>query len=227
MHLIIIFVNLVWHYKHYSENKLINFINRIALILLAMIFLASNFLYCEDGIIIHSDMTFEEAIKSTKAPKDIINSLELVNVEYYNFEGELCRGQILLHKELADDIKEVFALIKKDRFPVHKCEPIVAYGWSDNAAMSANVTSAFNYRFVAGTKRLSNHATGRAIDINPFTNPVIYSDGKISPKGATYDSKARGTISAESPITKLLKQRGWQWGGDWNSLKDYQHFDKK
>lgn len=37
---------------------------------------------------------------------------------------------------------------------------------NDNKSMSANNTSAFNYRVISGTKKLSNHSYGLAIDIN-------------------------------------------------------------
>jgi hypothetical protein len=93
--------------------------------------------------------------------------------------------------------------------------------------MDDNNTSAFNYRNVANTNRLSNHSYGRAIDFNPFTNPAVYSDGKISPQGAKYNKNKPGTLTQESELVKFFKSKGWQWGGDWNSLKDYQHFDKK
>ena len=39
--------------------------------------------------------------------------------------------------------------------------------------MAADNTSAFNFRVVAGSGTLSQHAFGRAIDINPVENPWI------------------------------------------------------
>jgi hypothetical protein len=177
-------------------------------------------------IVIHSDMTFEEAIQGTKAPKDVINNIKLINVEYYNFDGKLCRGQLVIHKDLEKDVQEAFKIIRETRFPIEKCIPIVKYNWDDNASMADNNTSAFNYRFIANTTRLSNHSYGRAIDFNPFQNPAIYNSGKISPKGAKYDKNDKGTIKSDDKLTKHFKEKGWRWGGDWTSLKDYQHFDK-
>jgi peptidoglycan LD-endopeptidase CwlK len=97
--------------------------------------------------------------------------------------------------------------------------------------MMANNTSGFNYRMIAGTERLSNHARGRAIDINPLLNPCIRGDF-VQPAGAAYDPSRPGTLTTDSPVTQFLKARGWIWGGDWASgrdgkpLKDYQHFEK-
>ncbi|MCK9209178.1 MAG: M15 family metallopeptidase, partial [Salinivirgaceae bacterium] len=82
------------------------------------------------------------------------------------------------------------------------------------------------FRYVAGTTRYSNHAFGKAVDINPFNNPVIYADGKISPNGAKYQPKKDGTFSKEHPIVKKFIELGWRWGGNFQSFKDNHHFDK-
>lgn len=178
-------------------------------------------------IIIDSDMTFEQAIKGTEATQDIIDSLCLLDVKYYSFDGKLHKGQLVINKNVRDDVEEIFNLILKIRFPVNKVVPIVKYGWSDDASMADNNTSAFCYRFVANTTRLSNHALGCAVDINPGKNPVIYSDGSMSPKGAVYNKKKPGTFSANHPVVKAFLSKGWRWGGNFITFKDYHHFDKK
>jgi hypothetical protein len=177
--------------------------------------------------IVDSQMTFEEAVLGTKAPKEMLDSLELLNVSYYDFKGKLHQGQLLINKAVKEDVEEAFELILKIKFPIKQVIPIVKYNWHDDKSMDDNNTSAFNYRNVANTNRLSNHSFGRAIDFNPYTNPAVYSDGKISPKGAEYNKNKPGTLSPESELVQFFKSKNWQWGGDWNSLKDYQHFDKK
>ncbi len=181
----------------------------------------------KENIIIDSDMTFEQALSGTKAPEEIIDSLILLDVEYYSFDNKLHKGQLVINKYVRDDITAIFQLMKDIKFPVNKVVPIVKYNWSDDASMSDNNTSAFCYRFVAGTERLSNHSFGRAIDINPYLNPVIYESGKISPDGAKYEPKKPGTFYEDHPIVKEFKKRGWRWGGDFKSFKDYHHFDKR
>lgn len=177
-------------------------------------------------IIIDSKMTFSEAIEGTKAPKEVLASLILIEVQYYSFDGKLHQGQLIIHKDLEKDVKFIFNLIKEKKFPINKVIPIVKYNWSDNLSMADNNTSAFNYRKVANKDKLSNHSFGFAIDFNPFQNPAVYSDGTSSPSGSKYDKKQPGTISGDSFITLEFKKLGWTWGGDWNSLKDYQHFEK-
>lgn len=176
--------------------------------------------------IIDSDLTFEESIKGTKAPKEVIDSIVLLDIDYYSFDGKIHRGQILVNKALAEDTKYIFGLMLKNKMPINKMIPIVKYNWDDDKSMEDNNTSAFNYRFVAGTKRLSNHALGRALDINPQLNPVYYKDGKMSPPNGKRDTSKNYTFTEDHFVVKELKKRGWRWGGDWTSLKDYHHFDK-
>ncbi|MGE5480665.1 MAG: M15 family metallopeptidase [Chloroflexota bacterium] len=175
---------------------------------------------------IDSKLTFEEAVKGSPAPDSIIKSLTLLDVEYYSFDGKLHRGQLVVSKDVAKDAREVFELIKTEKFPVAKVIPIVKFGWDDEKSMSANNTSSFCYRKVAGKKTLSRHALGRAIDINPFLNPVIYPGGRVSPKGAKRIPGNPGVFTPDSPIVKEFLKRGWRWGGMWKDPVDNHHFDK-
>ena len=181
----------------------------------------------QENVVIDSNMSFDEAVKGSKAPRELIESLCLLDVEYYSFDKKLHRGQLVVHKDRRDDVEEIFKLIRDTKFLVKKVVPIVNYGWSDDKSMADNNSSAFCYRYIAGTKRLSNHSFGKAVDINPFNNPVIYASGKISPKGAKYKKNAAGTFSASHPVVKKFKELGWRWGGDFKKFKDYHHFDKK
>ena len=177
-------------------------------------------------IVIDSQMTFAEALTGTTAPPEVISALSLLEVSYYSFDGKLHRGQMVLHKAVEKDIREIFRLIEAVRFPVAKVIPIVRYQWFDDASMADNNSSAFNYRFVQATKRLSHHAFGRAIDINPCQNPVIYKDGRIDPPGAVYHSDEAGAFSEASPIVQAFLSRGWQWGAHFKTVKDHHHFQK-
>jgi hypothetical protein len=177
-------------------------------------------------IIVDCNYTFEEAIKGIEIPNKIINQITLIDVEYYSFDEKLHRGQLVVNKKVEKDIKIIFSLIKEVKFPIAKVIPAVKYNWNDEASMNDNNTVAFNYRKVKGSKVLSAHSYGMAIDINPIQNPHI--QGKITqPVNAKYDPKVRGTILRDSELVKEFVKRGWQWGGRWKSSKDYQHFEKK
>ncbi len=177
-------------------------------------------------IIIDSDYSLEDALKGINSPEEIKRNLRLVDVQYFSFDSKLHQGQIVIHRDLVKDIVTIFSKIKEKKFPISKAIPIVKYNWNDEKSMEDDNTSAFNYRFIAGTNKLSNHSFGTAIDINPLLNPYIRKY-LIQPEGAVYIPKKKGSITGDSFLVKEFKKLGWTWGGDWKDRKDYQHFEKK
>ena len=183
--------------------------------------------------IIDSAMTEKEAFDGLdpKCPEEIRTRQRLINVKYFSTDGRVHQGQLVLDTELVDDIERVFALALKERFPIRSVIPIADRRfrkdgrWDDELSMEADNTSAFNYREITGGGRLSNHAYGRAVDINTFENPYIKGN-TVLPHGATYDPKVAGTFNAGSPIVREFLRLGWAWGGNWSDRKDYQHFEK-
>lgn len=160
-------------------------------------------------------------------PPSVSAEQALLDVEYYGFDGELRRGQIVIHRSLAADIRRIFEIIQRERFPVQSVIPVAheRFGWDDHRSMAANNTSGFNYRRAEGSSRWSKHAFGFAIDINPLQNPYIKGE-KVLPPGAFYDPSRPGTLTRSSPVVQAFLRMGWTWGGDWKTLKDYQHFQK-
>jgi peptidoglycan L-alanyl-D-glutamate endopeptidase CwlK len=177
-------------------------------------------------IIIDADYTLDETLRESNIPSSVKNTLDLVTVNYYGFDEKLHQGQIIVNKEIVNDIVEIFKVIEETKFPIEKVVPIVEYNWSDEKSMNDNNTSSFNYRFISGSRILSMHANGLAIDINPKQNPYI-KNGTSIPADSEYKLKNMGTIEPDSKIVEAFKEKGWTWGGDWKSLKDYQHFQKK
>ncbi len=169
-------------------------------------------------------MTLAEALAGKEIPKEIRDTLVLVDIPYLSFGGEVRQGQLVVHIEVVEEVKNIFYTLQEARFPIQEMVPVVAYGWDDDVSMEANNTSAFNYRVIFGTDRLSNHSYGRAIDINPVQNPYTQRDGIVVPLGAQYDPAQPGTITAD--IAAVIKSYGWEWGGDWKERKDWQHFEK-
>jgi peptidoglycan LD-endopeptidase CwlK len=180
----------------------------------------------ESLIIVDSAMSFAEAIEGTMAPEEIIDNLSFLDVCYYSFDGKRHQGQIVVNRELEDDICEIFELIEELKFPVGQVIPIAGFQWDDYKSMAANNSSGFNFRVIAGTTKLSMHSLGRAVDINPAQNPIIYPDGKIAPEGAVYTPGKAGTITGDHPVVWTFLERGWHWGGNFAQPKDYHHFEK-
>jgi hypothetical protein len=180
----------------------------------------------QDDIIIDCKLTFDQAISGMEIPDEIVNQLEIVDVQYYSFDGKLHQGQLVLNKKVKKDVLEVFEIIRETKFPIAKAIPLVKYDWNDDKSMEDNNTSAFNYRKIKGSKEISLHSYGLAIDINPLQNPHI-KKGKVIPKKGNYDPSSPGTLTKESTVVKEFIKRGWRWGGNWRSSKDYQHFEKR
>jgi hypothetical protein len=181
--------------------------------------------------IIDSNMSLPDALRK-EAPPEFKEKQRLVEVLYYSFDGKIHKGQLLIEARLVKDIQEVFRIALESKFPINSVIPISHKRffkdgkWNDDGqSMVSNNTSAFNYRVVTGGKTLSKHAYGFAIDINPVQNPYIKGN-IVLPAGAVYDPVVPGTLTADSLIVKTFIRLGWTWGGNWKSLKDYQHFEK-
>jgi hypothetical protein len=163
--------------------------------------------------------------------------LRYINVNHLNFEGETVSGEIIVHKDVADDVVNIFAELYEIGYPIRQMRLVSDFNADDWASIEADNTSAFNCRPVTGKKKKwSKHAYGKAIDINPIENPYISKRGHISHKASLKYRKRihkvntpedRATLLKNDSATKIFKKYGWKWGGDWYTIKDYQHFVKK
>ncbi|MDE5933397.1 MAG: M15 family metallopeptidase [Lachnospiraceae bacterium] len=159
-----------------------------------------------------------------------------LSVLHYDFNGEIQTGELICNKGIADDLIEIFYELYLNEYQIEKIRLVDEYQADDTASITDNNTSCFNYRVVDGTTSLSKHALGCAIDINPFYNPyvVFNRDGSgetyISPPGSEiYVDRTKDfpyKIDETDLCYKLFKEHGFTWGGNWNSCKDYQHFQK-
>jgi hypothetical protein len=156
-----------------------------------------------------------------------LDDLRLVTVAYWGFDGTGHTGRLVVHRDAARPIATVMRRLFRARFPIRRMVPVEAYGASDARSMANDNTSAFNCRDVAGSAVWSQHAYGRAIDVNPRENPEIR-DGRVRPRrGRSFVDRSRhatGMIHAGDVVVGAFAAVGWGWGGDWTSLKDYQHF---
>lgn len=164
------------------------------------------------------------------------SDLRYVQVKHYDFKGNVVNGELVVHKKIASKTVKIFYELYKIKYPIQRMKLIDDYGGDDEISMSENNSSAFNYRKIAGKNKLSNHAYGLAIDINPRINPYITSKGVAPSNGKVYKNRNKKTckgkyaaymISEKSEIVKIFKKYGFSWGGDWKNSKDYQHFEYK
>jgi len=205
--------------------------NKILLLSINIFLVIGNVCYALehpiDPLVVDSALTLREALDGLDpdCPQTIKNNQALIDVVYYSTDGLIHKGQIIIDQRLKSDVQEVFKAALEERFPITSVIPISQFRWSDTDSMAQNNTSGFNYRQVTGGKKLSNHSYGFAVDINPLLNPYIKKEA-ILPFDAVYDPNEPGTLSADHIIVKTFLSLGWEWGGNWQSLKDYQHFQK-
>ncbi len=160
--------------------------------------------------------------------------LKLVQIPYVDFSGERRSGPLIVHATLADEVLKIFTEIAIDgTYRIERVALIDAYGGNDFKSIEANNTSAFNCRRTTGAKTMSAHAKGRAIDLNPLINPYVDKSGTSHKKSLGFVTKlqraksnAAGLIKAEGIVVMTFRKYGWTWGGEWTSIKDYQHFSK-
>jgi peptidoglycan LD-endopeptidase CwlK len=160
-----------------------------------------------------------------QVPDSIVNQMALVNVKYFGFDSLIHHGQIIVHHSVSYEISQIFNELLIEKFPIEKVIPAVYYNWDDDLSMRDNNTSSFNRR-ATNSGKLSSHALGLAIDINPRINPYIDRYGKTYPSNGTYNISQQGTITDSNQCFKIFRKYGWKWGGHWRYSKDYQHFSK-
>lgn len=159
--------------------------------------------------------------------------LRYVHVRHMGFDGEVKDGELVVNKAIADDVLAIFEELYKADYPIEKVRLVDEYDADDEASMSDNNSSAFNFRFISHTTRISKHGLGMAVDINTRYNPYVKTvDGKLSiepANGADYVDRSKDfphKIDHEDLCYKLFKEHGFTWGGDWTHSKDYQHFER-
>ena len=162
--------------------------------------------------------------------------LNYVGLKYIDFAGQEQTGELICNKAVAQDMVEIFYELYRNEYQLERVRLIDEYNGDDTASMAENNTSCFNYRVVDGTTNLSKHAYGLAIGVNPYYNPyVVFSrnpDGSdyISPPGSEiYADRSQNfayKIDENDLCYRLFTEHGFTWGGNWNSSKDYQHFQK-
>jgi len=155
-----------------------------------------------------------------------IGDLRVIRMTTWGFDGRVRTGRLVVNRDAAPAIVAVFRGLFAARFPIRRMAPIEAYGGSDFASIEADNTSAFNCRAATGSSRWSEHAYGRAVDVNPIENPYV-SGGTTSHRASRpyLDRRPRPGMAVEGgPLVRAFDAARWGWGGRWSGTKDFQHF---
>ena len=160
-----------------------------------------------------------------------LSELRYLKLLYYDYNGRVRHGEMVCNKAIAADLIAIFKELYKAKYPLASVRLIDDFGGDDERSMAANNSSCFNYRQATNSStKLSAHARGMAVDINPLQNPSVKGEEVLPESAQEYADRSVDfphKITDEDLCCKLFRAHGFQWGGAWNSVKDYQHFEKK
>lgn len=184
---------------------------------------------------INQELSRIQGISYQENPNVALSDLAYLRMLYYGIDGNTYVGEMIVNQKIKEDVLSVFQKLYEERYPIERMVLVDEYQGEDERSMDANNTSAFNYRTIAGSSKLSNHSYGMAIDLNPKYNPYVKQrgDGSIfcqPESGRAYADRTKEfdyKIDENDLAYQLFTQAGFTWGGNWNSVKDYQHFEKE
>lgn len=157
-----------------------------------------------------------------------LRKLRLIVMNRWRFDGEVGWGRLVVHRRLAGDVVSAFERLFDVRYPIRRMRLVDAYGADDARSMRANNTSAFNCREVTGRPGIwSQHAYGRAIDLNPVQNPYVLGSTVLPGRGRRYLDRSLdhpAMVRGGEAVVRAFRRIGWGWGGAWASPVDYMHF---
>jgi len=162
-----------------------------------------------------------------------LKDLRYLRIEHLNFKGKTVMGEMIVNKNVAQDVVAIFHDLYTMGYPIRKIKLVSDYKGSDWQSIEADNTSAFNCRHATGSKNWSKHSYGKAIDLNSIENPYISRSGHIAHKESLQYRKRqhknhtpadKAVLLRNDKAVKIFKKYGWKWGGDWHGVKDYQHF---
>lgn len=181
-----------------------------------------------------SDEVFER-MRGVSFPEDCpvkLSDLRYLRLSYKDMEGNTHEGEMVCNAAIADKLIDIFTKLYENDYPIERMSLVDDYNADDELSMSSNNTSCFNFRYISGTKRISKHGEGLAVDLNPLYNPYVKEkDGTIHVEPESGTEYTDRTLDFDYKIDendlayKLFTEAGFTWGGSWKSVKDYQHFE--
>lgn len=161
-----------------------------------------------------------------------LDDLRYITALHCDAQGEILQGEMVCSKYIAVAVLDVLQKLYEAKYPIQRMKLIDDYGADDEASMTDNNSSSFNFRFISHSNIVSKHGLGMAVDINPLYNPYIKTvNGSLNIEpamGAEYTDRSKSflyKLEEKDLCCRLFKEKGFLWGGDWKEKKDYQHFE--
>ena len=191
--------------------------------------LESSFYVCEISDELFEKMWLKSYKKDCTLPRSELRYLHLL---HKTLDGTTKEGELVCNVKIADILIQIFKELYRAAYPIEKIRLIDEYDADDESSMSDNNSSCFNFRFISHTTTVSMHGQGLAVDINPLYNPYYKTvNGKpnVEPfNGAAYLNRNKNfpyKIDHDDLAYRLFTKAGFEWGGDWKKVKDWQHFE--
>jgi hypothetical protein len=158
-----------------------------------------------------------------------VDDLAWIRLTFWGFDDQRHTGELLANASVADDLVSVLRRLYADRFPIEEMAISTRADQDAPPTGDGNATEVFNCRPTTGGTSFSQHAYGLAIDVDSFQNPYVKGDLVLPELASSYLDRADvrpGMIEPGDDVVQAFAAIGWEWGGDWQSLKDYQHFSQ-
>jgi D-alanyl-D-alanine carboxypeptidase len=156
-----------------------------------------------------------------------LDDLRYLTVSFRGFDQRAHTGELMVSVDYAEDVVGVFETLWDVRYPIEEMRITAAQELELPPTGDGNNTESFVCRPATGGSSWSRHAYGRAIDVNPFHNPYHRGEVVLPELSSAYLDRERdlpGMLAPGDPVVEAFAAIGWEWGGYWSTLKDYQHF---
>ncbi len=157
-----------------------------------------------------------------------VEDLRYVHVLHKDLQGNTHEGELVCNVYIAKDVLEIFRGLYEAGYPVERVRLVDDYDADDELSMRDNNSSCFNFRFITQSTKISKHGLGLAVDINTLYNPYVKGEHVEPSTAKEYTDRSKNfpyKIERGDLCFRLFAEHGFEWGGDWKSLKDYQHFE--
>lgn len=158
--------------------------------------------------------------------EDNTSNVNILYYTYYDNEYLVQKGTLICDSEIAYDLLEIFYNLYKNKYPLTGVANDPAYIYSDECTEDYEINEL----------RANNitYCKGKSVYINPLYNPYVSFDNEgnktVIPDNeyASYSdresNKGMYFIDREDLAYYLFTQKGFLWGGDMSSSKDYALF---
>lgn len=156
-----------------------------------------------------------------------LSGLRYLTMTFRGFDGKAHTGEMVVNARVAAGVVGVFRQLYAAGFPVEEMRLPTTADLHAHPTGDGNNTASMVCRPARGLSVWSAHAYGLAIDLDPFDNPYQRGDVVLPELASAYLDRRwvrPGMVEPGSVAVRAFAAIGWSWGGDWHSLKDYEHF---